>query len=257
MKKVIILFLLLGAAVPACFAADEAASVEDAVKAKFLDQYPKISVDAVSKAPIDGLYEIVAGDRVIYYDPAGGYVITGAIWDNEGVNLTEKKAKQVAEARAQANYSMLNAALEKAVKVGSGKNVVIEITDPDCPYCRTMHNYWQSRADVTRYIFLMPIAALHPNAEAKSRYILASADRVKALDEVFSGKFDSTPPEAGDDKGLFGAHRDLIESTGINGTPAFYINGTFVHGANVPEIEKIIGATTPEEIKAPDNQPAK
>lgn len=259
MKKIFALSMILGIMTIAGVAVGETASEEDSVKAEFTRTYPMMPAEAVSKSPISGMYEIISGDKIVYYVPSSGHVITGALWTKEGENLTVKTLEKVTSVKAQKNYDLLNASLDKAVKVGTGKNVIIELTDPDCPYCRKMHNYWSTRKDVTRYVFLMPIPQLHPNAEVKSRYILAAADREKALEEVFSGKFDTTPPEAGDDKGLLSIHKELTSKTGINGTPAFFVNGTFVHGANVPAIEKIIGAVAPDaaETKATDTQPAR
>lgn len=254
MKKAIALSLILGTFTVAGIAAAETVAEEDSVKADFTRTYPMMPAEIVSKTPISGMYEIVSGDKVFYYTPSTGHVIVGALWSKEGENLTAKTLEKVTSAKAQANFTLLNASLDKAIKVGNGKNVVIEITDPDCPYCRKMHDYWKTRKDVTRYVFMMPIPQLHPNAEAKSKYILASADREKAMDDVFSGKFDAALPEAGNDKGLLAVHQELTSKTGIRGTPAFFVNGTFVHGANIPAIEKVIGAAEPAagETKAPD-----
>jgi len=47
--------------------------------------------------------------------------------------------------------------LEKAVKIGDGKKVVIEITDPDCPFCRTASEYFSKKTDVIRYVFFAPL----------------------------------------------------------------------------------------------------
>ncbi|MDH4099378.1 MAG: DsbC family protein [Nitrospirota bacterium] len=247
MKKTLTVFLLLFSMVNSWAAEEKAVSIEASVKAEFETTFPGMPVDSVAITPVSGIYEIVSGDKIFYFAPASGHVITGAIWSKEGENLTAKTVERLTTAKAQANYALLSAALDKAVKVGNGKNVVIELTDPDCPYCRKMHEYWKTRSDITRYIFLMPIPELHPDAEAKSRYILASVDREKALEEVFSGKFDSAAPPEGDDKGMFPIHEEITGRTGIKGTPAFFVNDRFVHGADIPAIEEIIGVYRKEE----------
>lgn len=80
--------------------------------------------------------------------------------------------------------------IEKAVKIGNGKNIIIEVTDPDCPFCRKASDFFAKRNDVTRYIFFLSLTKLHPNAEKKSRFILSSKDQTQAHKDVMSGKYD-------------------------------------------------------------------
>ena len=136
---------------------------------------------------------------------------------------------------------------EKAVKIGSGPHTVIEITDPDCPFCRTASSYFATRNDVTRYVFFYTIPQLHPKAEAKVRYVLCSKDRAKAYEEAMTGKLDDmkfTPCDDTATAELVKTHKDVGEKVGGGtiGTPLFLIDGQIVKGANIPQIEKILGA---------------
>jgi len=45
--------------------------------------------------------------------------------------------------------------LGKAIQIGTGKHIMIEVSDPDCRFSRRMAQYWNLRRDVTRYIFLV------------------------------------------------------------------------------------------------------
>lgn len=230
-----------------CVTASVAMGAESAdvakIRSEISNRYPKLQINEIKATDIRGpLFEVTAGQNVIYYDRSGGNLIFGEIWSREGVNLTAKKKEALVAESSKGNLTMFRANLNKGVKVGNGKHEVIEITDPDCPYCRRMAEYWEKRDDVTRYVFLMPIQTLHPKAEAKSKFVLASADKVQALKDVFKGKYDSISlPNAGDDNGLFNDHKMLTSKSGLNGTPAYFIDGVFVHGANVPAIEKALG----------------
>lgn len=213
------------------------------VREEISRKYPKLQVGEVRATDVKGpLLEVTAGQNVIYYDQAGGNLIFGEIWSKDGVNLTAKRRDALVAESSKGNLVMLRANLDKAVKVGNGKHEIIELTDPDCPYCRKMAEYWDNRSDVTRYVFLMPIPSLHPNAEAKSKFVLASNDKASALKDVFKGKYDTISlPPAGDDKGLFNGHKTLTTKAGLSGTPAYFVDGVFVHGANIQAIEKVIG----------------
>lgn len=199
--------------------------------------YPKLKFSNVSKTEIDGLYEVSTEGRIVYFHPATGYIIVGDMVNNEGRNLTQERIA------AERLKLLTRDDLKKAIKVGSGRNTVIEVTDPDCPFCRKMHAYWESRKDVTRYIFFKPLD-IHPDAVKKATYVLAAADTEKALFEVYSGQLDANREvldKKYDDKGRLQAQRAVADKLEVNSTPSFWVNGKFVSGANVPLIEKYIG----------------
>ncbi len=199
--------------------------------------YPKLKFSSVTKSEIDGLYEVTAEGRIVYFHPGTGYIFVGDIVNNEGRNLTQERI-------AAERYKLLTSEdLKKAIRVGTGKNRVIEVTDPDCPFCRKMHAYWETRRDVTRYIFFKPLD-IHPDAVKKATYILAAADTEKALFEVYSGQLDGNREvldKKYDDKGRLQAQQTVADKLQVGSTPSFWVNGKFVSGANVPLIEKYIG----------------
>jgi len=136
--------------------------------------------------------------------------------------------------------------LERALKIGSGPRTVIEITDPDCPFCRKASEFFAKRDDITRYVFLYPLK-MHPNAEAKIKYIFCAEGKAKAYEEAMTGKLDDMkfkPCEDAAAAELVKTHKEIGGKIGIEGlgTPLFVIDGKVVRGANIPEIEKILGA---------------
>jgi len=209
---------------------------EPDVKEKLKKAFPRLTFETVTPSPINGLYEVTAGNNVIYFDPVSGHMIFGEMWSPTGVNITAA-AKDKAMA---GKYAAIKHHLPAALKIGSGPNEVIEFTDPDCPFCRRMHEYWKKRTDVTRYVFLMPLTQLHPQAKNHSDWILSATDSATALDDVETGKYDKVqlPTFALNDARIKAQAESLI--SGINGTPAYFVNGAFVAGANVPQIEKLL-----------------
>ena len=132
--------------------------------------------------------------------------------------------------------------LTKALKIGSGKTVVIEFTDPDCPYCRTGAAYFHGRQDVTRYIFLNPLP-MHPQAKDKARYILSATDRAKAYEEAMTGVLDGKQltgiTEAGTK--LLEEHLATARDAGMDSTPSYIICGRIFHGLDQGKIEMMLG----------------
>jgi thiol:disulfide interchange protein DsbC len=132
--------------------------------------------------------------------------------------------------------------LDKAVKVGSGKTMVIEFTDPDCPFCRKGSAYFHNRSDVTRYIILNPLP-MHPNAREKAEYILSAQDKAKAYEEVLSGKMDGKKPEGIRKEGikLLEDHLAMAREEKAVSTPTYLIYGRIIKGFNQQLIEELIG----------------
>jgi hypothetical protein len=115
--------------------------------------------------------------------------------------------------------------------------MVIEITDPDCPFCRQASAFFSGRNDVTRHIFLYPLSSIHPNAEAKVRHIFCADDRARAYEEAMAGKLDDmkfTPCQNGEADNLLKAHKEIGDRVGVagTGTPLFLIDGQEVKGIN-------------------------
>lgn len=131
--------------------------------------------------------------------------------------------------------------LDKAVKVGTGKIMVIEYTDPDCPFCRKAEAYFQKRKDVTRYIFFKPLAK-HPDSKSKVQYVLSAGDKAKALREVSSDDFDTKKLSQITAKGkkLQKEHEEMVRANNITSTPTFVIYGRIVEGFDLKKLEPLL-----------------
>lgn len=217
----------------AAFAAQKPLKPQDELRKIF----PKLKYTSFTKTDISGLYEVIADGRIVYFYPKTGYLFVGEIYTKDGRNLTQERI-------LGERYRLLTSEdLKKAIKVGTGKNIVVEVTDPDCPFCRKMHAYWNSRKDLTRYIFFKPLD-MHPDAVKKASYILAADDTEKALFEVYSGQLDGNRKildQKHDDKGLLKAQKAIADKLQVNATPSYWVNGKYVSGANIPLVEKYLG----------------
>lgn len=205
--------------------------------------FPAIPFDAMTPSNIPGLYEVISGQQIFYYAPAAESILGGPIVTKEGRNLTEEKFQVLEQKRLAAMAGKLkDLPLDKALKIGGGKNAVIEITDPDCPFCRSAAQFFQERKDVTKYVFLYPLP-MNQNAEPKIRYILCAKDRAKAYEDVMAGRMDDMTFQVCNDSAvedLAKFHKETALALGVTGTPLFFINGQPVVGANFPVIERLL-----------------
>jgi len=211
---------------------------EESLKANF----PGIPVESVTPSTIPGLYEVIVGQQIFYYFPEAEAIIGGPIIIKGGRNLTEEKMAAMEQQKlSEMAKKIKDIPLEKALKIGNGKHAVIEITDPDCTFCRQAAQYFKTRTDATRYVFFVP---LQKNSESKIRHILCAADKAKAYEDAMEGKLDDVNPAICEDRAveeLAKIHRDTAMKLGLTGTPIFFINGQPVMGANIPVIEKLLG----------------
>ena len=204
-------------------------------KETLMKTFPNLKLDGFRESPLKGLYEITAGEQVFYFSPEG-YLFFGEIWTKDGKNLTAEMREKVTAERIK------NLPLDKALKIGNGPKKVIEFTDPECPYCRKVDNYLSKRTDVTRYVYFVPLRRIHPDAEKKARYILSQTDRDKAFHDVFEGVLDGKPISIAD-----GAQQQQLEEMekiaaglGVRGTPALWIEGAPVNGADIQKISELL-----------------
>lgn len=207
----------------------------------FRKNYPGISAETIRPTVITGLYEIVTGNEIFYYAPETESLIFGQIVSKDGVNVTAERKKTLLAEKMKA------LPLEQAVKVGHGRQTVIAVTDPDCPYCRQAFKFFKEGKDVTLYVFFWPLP-MHREAEGKVKYILCAQDKEAAYNDVMSGKFDGKQLIPCADKTVepvFKVHGDLAKKLGITSVPFFFINEQVVIGADLPAIEQLLGKKKP------------
>ncbi|MEN6320037.1 MAG: DsbC family protein [Syntrophaceae bacterium] len=204
----------------------------------FKKTFPNFKISDIRKAPIAGLYEIEGGGNIVYFDPNAVLLIFGEVLNKNGVNLTLERRNELAAKKLE------QIPLDKAVKIGNGQKTVVLFTDPDCPYCRKVSEYFKTSKDITQYVFFYPLTQLHPNSATKAKYILGQKNPEKAYYEVMSGVLDKADPNKmkSDERAAsrLAEHITLASKVGVNGTPVMWIDGKYITGANIPLIESVL-----------------
>jgi len=131
--------------------------------------------------------------------------------------------------------------LEKALKIGEGRHMIIEFTDPNCPPCRKAFQIIKKYTDATHYIFFFPLSK---KSEDKVRHILCATDRGEAYNVIYSGEIDEKSLAVCTDDHIESQikfHREQSVLLGIESVPFFIIDGNIISGMNIPQIEKVLG----------------
>lgn len=234
-KRLLVLLLLLP--VSALAQSGDAAgklTSEAIIKRTLEGRLGGVKVDAVTKTPYLGLYEVRMENELIYTDEKMNYIFSGNIIDAKSMqNLTEKRLRDISAVKWE------TLPLDGAVKTvrGNGKRLIAVFSDPNCPYCKRFEKDLFKISDVTVYTFLYPI--LSQDSLDKSRAVWCSADKSKAwLDLMLNG----TNPAAGRCDTPLDRNIEFARKHRITGTPTlFFANGERVPGAVQQEqLEKLL-----------------
>jgi thiol:disulfide interchange protein DsbC len=212
-------------------AAPQAAGNMDAMRKTLEQRLGVEKIDELTRTPY-GLIEIRVGTEILYADMTGTYLIAGNVIDmRTKENLTQARTDKLT------SIAWKDLPLQDAIKIvkGKGTRQVAMFEDPNCGYCRLIHQHFTKVDDVTMYVFLLPI--LSPDSGEKSKQIWCSADRGKAwLDWMLEKKLPT-----GD--GKCATPNDRVTELGrkykVTGTPTI----VFTDGQRVP------GAIPPEQIE--------
>jgi thiol:disulfide interchange protein DsbC len=201
-------------------------------------RFPTVRINAVQPSPVAGLYQVIAGDQVVYSDPSGEHVVVGHMMDT--------RTRQDLSAQALDTFYTIDfksLPFDEAIKIvkGNGERKIALFADPDCPYCRQLEQSMRSMTNMTVYLFLFPLEQVHPHATADSEAIWCSPDRASAWTHWM---LDRTPPPKGGScaRDPIQKVHALADSLHVHATPTLFLqNGKRIGGAIPAEqLEKLM-----------------
>lgn len=202
------------------------ASDTDAIEARLSGLVPDISQVSIAETPIDGLMEVRVGSEVLYMTSDGRYLVQGRVIDMETqTDLTD--AAQSGMRREQL------AKLDRSDFVSFGNNdaefEVVVFTDPDCGYCRRLHEQMDdyNAAGIKIHYLAFPRAGAGSSTHTKMVSVWCAQDRQGAMDIAKAG---GNPPRATCDNPVMDQYR-IGQSLGVTGTPSIMtFNGDIIPG---------------------------
>lgn len=220
--------------VSACASQSDLSQIQEQLRKTF----PNFKIQEVNKTAIPELYEVVGENgEILYYSPKG-YLIFGELWTVEGKSITGERRQEIQTKMIK--EVMNNLPYDKAVKIGKGEKIVVEISDPNCPHCQMVAKKLKERNDITKYVFFFPLS---DKSKEKISYILCSKEPDKAYYEVYENpqkQFTVSAECKEKAEKALNEHIGLALKLRVRGTPFFIINQTPVVGANIPQIEELL-----------------
>jgi thiol:disulfide interchange protein DsbC len=212
------------------------------IKQNIESRFPGSHVLDVQPTDISGLYEVFMGDQIVYADSTADHLLIGNLLDTKNKeNLTQARFNE----HGRIDFKTLPTAQAIKVVKGNGSRTFAVFSDPDCPYCQQLEKSLLSVNDYTMYVYLYPIASLHPQAPVKAHTIWCAPDRAQAWTEWMKDK-----KLAATNKTCTADPIDSLQKLGdtlhINSTPTlFFANGSRSAGAMpAADLEKALASAS-------------
>jgi len=187
----------------------------DAIEERLEGLVPDMSQVVIGETPIEGLMQVQIGSDVVYMSENGRYLLQGRMVDMDTqIDLTDQaKSSLRAEALAE---------LEDTDFVTFGPEdadyEVLVFTDPDCGYCRRLHEQMSEYTDAgirVKYL-AFPRAGVDSVSYDKLVSVWCADDRNAAMDVAKSG---GTPTPATCENPVESQYK-LGQTLGVTGTPS-------------------------------------
>jgi thiol:disulfide interchange protein DsbC len=194
---------------------------------------PNGTVTDIKVAPIKSMWqiEVDAGEGkhgTLYLDFSKQYVVFGQLAPVESLGKKPPVRK----------VDVSKIPLDDSIVLGSAKATkkVIVFTDPDCPYCRQLHEIMKQvvakHTDVSFALIMNPLP-MHKDSPKKAQTIICTKS-VSILDDAFSGK--AVPePAATCTAAAVERSTALARSLDFNGTPTLVRDDGVVLSGFLPE----------------------
>jgi thiol:disulfide interchange protein DsbC len=260
MKMILLLLVLLASAAPAfgfgkgaegcsgdCTACHKVTLNE--VKDIFKNIDPELVVEDVTPAPARSLYQITLRKQgvpqIAYLDFSKNYLLAGQFID---IRNRRDLTRQSVEDAAVINPADIP--LENAIIAGNprGKKVLYLFSDPDCPYCATLHQtvteLIREEPELKVYILLIPLD-IHPDAlwKTESMVCAAKTDQKGALALLERSYGHQEVARSTCASGVGAELKKIGVKLGIAVTPTLcFANGKMLRGArSKEEIRSMLG----------------
>lgn len=192
---------------------------------------PDVSGLAVSETPMPGLYQVRIGSDIIYMSEDGRYLFQGRVIDLETQrDLTEAAISGLRKERLQA----LDPAEFVTFGADDAEFDVLVFTDPDCGFCRRMHEKIDeyNALGIRIHYLAFPRAGQGSRTYTNMVSVWCADNRQNAMDIA---KLGQNPPPATCDNPVMEQYR-LGQTLGVTGTPSLMtFDGDIIPGYVPPE----------------------
>lgn len=203
----------------------------EAVTRKIQAMLPGTRMASVETTPLEGVYEVAAGQNIFYMQPDKPYLLVGHLFNLQTTeDMTQPKKDKLQAASFKLDWQGIPPVARITAGDGQAKREVVAFLDVDCPYCKQAYQRLKAAQGIKVHYVMLPLDGLHPEAREKTINILCAADPAAALD---SGMVGLPTPQAQTDcrtkaEGELAEVAQYAAAHNIQGTPFFVTNDGLV-----------------------------
>jgi len=209
-------FLLAGSAQ----AQEVGQDIQDQIRNSLKILLPGIQPDEIRATPLDNLYEVTFGGRLVYLTADGRYLIQGKMIDLETrKEITEERLSELKMA------ALAEVGEDQMVIYGpeDAKDTITVFTDIDCGFCRKLHSEMGKYNEAgirIRYLFY-PRAGIGSDSYDKAVSVWCADNPKAAMDQAKAGQ--EIPARTCENP--VDEHYALGQTMRVTGTPALLLEG--------------------------------
>ncbi len=205
--------------------------IADKITASLRALLPDLQADDIRATPIENLYEVSIGMRVVYVTGDGRFLVQGNVID------LETRTEITAERQSALKLAALNEVGEDQMVVFGPEDAeytVTVFTDIDCGFCRRLHGDmagYNEKGIRIRYLFY-PRAGIGSESYKKAVSVWCADDRKEAMTQAKAGQ----PVASKTCDNPVDEHYALGQAMRLQGTPALILeSGEIVPGYVPPD----------------------
>jgi thiol:disulfide interchange protein DsbC len=212
---------------------------ESTIRKNLTKRLPEFkSIDAVTKMPAPGMYEVrINGTDIYYTDAQGDYLMQGNLVNTKTLkNLTKEKLDKLMAIK----FEDLPKKDSFTIVRGNGQRKIAIFEDPNCGFCKRFEKDFAEVDNVTVSVYLYPV--LGADSKEKSKKIWCSKDRALAWHEWMMNQVASTGGIMPCDTTPLDRNLDFGQRYRVEGTPTLFLaDGRRVPGAiDAKQVEKLL-----------------
>jgi thiol:disulfide interchange protein DsbC len=213
----------------------------DAIETTLARVIPNAEIDSIKASPLEGVYEVRYGTDILYVSEDGRYLLQGNLIDlDTRENLTQAALSGV---RAEMFADIKDRELVVYSPSGETRGVLNIFTDPNCPYCRQIHQDLQQYLDAGIKVRYLMFPVLGEDSPEIMNRIWCADNRQEAMDRAKQG--DKLSETEGSCATPQDQHMGLGRQLGLRGTPALITgSGEQLSGYQEPQavIDRVLDA---------------
>jgi thiol:disulfide interchange protein DsbC len=197
---------------------------------------PRAAASEIIESPMEGVYQVDLGDRIVFVSKAGDHLLLGDVFDTQRrVSLSE----EIKQTKALAIIDEIPESEMIVFAPAETKRTITVYTDVDCPYCRKLHKEVPTLVEngvKVRYLWF-PRSGINTPSYDKAVSIWCADDQLSAMDDA---KLNNKIVNASCDPNPVSSQYNSGQRVGVRGTPTIVVDDGTIIGGYLPATDLLV-----------------